>query len=286
MPNHILVATDFSKRSAIAVERALALAEPQGAAVTIIHAVDDDQPQLMIEAARREAELLLAPMAGQRGGVKITSAVRVGDPHEAINDAAEEAGADLLVFGAHRQAPLRNAFLGTTAERAIRLSRVPALVVRNAGTGRYKRPVCALDLVHQDYSPWRGASALSIMEEAGARILFAYESGSLDLLRKANKGVKSMEDYLRAEHNAVLPSVSKAMTELGLRPDQAELFTTYISPAETILDFAKRQKSDLIVVGSHRKSAIDRLMIGSVSGAVIARADTDVLVVPPSKAAA
>lgn len=281
MPRHILVATDFSKRSAIAVERALALAENEGAAVTIVHVIDDDQPKLMIEAARREAEILLAPMSGQRGGVKVAGIARVGDPHEAINDAAEEVGADLLVFGAHRRAPLRSAFLGTTAERAIRLSRVPALVVRAVGTGRYKRPICALDLVHQDFSPWRGASALSIMEDAGARILFVYESGSLNLLRKANKGVEKMEDYLRAERDAVLPSVAKAMTEIRLKPEQAELLTTYISPAETILDFAKQQKSDLIVVGSHRKSAIDRFLIGSVSGAVIARSEVDVLIVPP-----
>lgn len=120
------------------------------------------------------------------------------------------------------------------------------------------------------------------MDSAGARILFAYESGSLDLLRKANKGVKSMEEYLRAERSAVLPSVAKAMQDLGLKPEQAELVTTYISPAETILDFAKREKSDLIVVGTHQKSAFDRVMLGSVSGAVLNRSDLDVLVVPPA----
>jgi nucleotide-binding universal stress UspA family protein len=283
MPKHILVATDFSKRSAIACERALDLAGLTGAEITFLHVIDEDQPQSLINAAKREAEVLFAPGGpAPRADVKVSHRILVGDPHEAINDAAEEAGADLLVFGAHRRAPLRNAFVGTTAERAIRRSRIPALVVRNVGQGVYRKPVCALDLVHQDLSPWRGASRLSIMDTANARILFAYESGSLDLLRKANKGVKSMEEYLRAERSAVLPSVAKAMNDLGLKPEQAELLTTYISPAETILDFAKREKSDLIVVGSHQKSAFDRVLLGSVSGAVLNRSDLDVLVAPPA----
>ncbi len=283
MPKHVLVATDFSKRSAIACERALDLAGLTGAAITYLHVIDEDQPQSLIDAARREAELLFSPGGpAPRVGVAIHHRILVGDPPEAINDAAEEAGADLLVLGAHRQAPLRNAFVGTTAERAIRRSRIPALVVRNVGEGVYTKPVCALDLVHQDFAPWRGASRLGIIDGAGAKILFAYESGSLDLLRKANKGVKNMEEYLRAERSAVLPSVAKAMQDLGLKPEQAELVTTYISPAETILDFAKREKSDLIIVGSHQKSAFDRVMLGSVSGAVLNRSDLDVLVVPPA----
>lgn len=283
MPKHILVATDFSKRSAIASERALDLAARTGAAVSYLHVIDEDQPQSLIDAARREAEILFSPGgATPRGDVKVDHRIMIGDPHEAINEAAEEAAADLLVFGAHRRAPLRSAFTGTTAERAIRRSRIPALVVRNVAEGVYRKPVCALDLVHQDFAPWRGASKLAIMDSAGARILFAYESGSLDLLRKANKGVKSMEEYLSAERSAVLPSVAKAMKDLGLRPEQAELVTTYISPAETILDFARREKSDLIVVGSHQKSALERVVLGSVSGAVLNRSTLDVLVVPPA----
>lgn len=283
MPKHILVATDFSKRSAIACERALDLAGLTGATITYLHVIDEDQPQSLIDAARREAEILFSPGGlAPRGDAKVDHRIVVGDPHEEISEIADEAGADLLVFGAHRRAPLRNVFVGTTAERAIRRARIPALVVRNAGQGVYRKPVCALDLVHQDFAPWRGASALSIMDAARARILFAYESGSLDLLRKANKGVTSMEEYLRAEHSAVLPSVAKAMSALGLKPEQAELVTTYISPAETILDFAKREKSDLIIVGSRRKSALDRMMLGSVSGAVLNRSELDVLVVPPA----
>jgi universal stress protein E len=282
MPKHILVATDFSKRSAIACERALDLAGRTGADVTYLHVIDEDQPQSLIDAAKREAEILFSPGApAARSDVKVNHRILVGEPDETISEAAEEAGADLLVFGAHRQAPLRNAFFGTTAERAIRRSRIPALVVRTVGQGLYQKPVCALDIVHQDFGPWRRVSALSIADEAGAKILFAYESGSLDLLRKANKGLKSMDEYLRAERTAVLPSVAKAMAELGLKPEQAELVTTYVSPAETILDFAKREKCDLIVVGSRQKSAIDRVMLGSVSGAVLNRSHVDVLVAPP-----
>lgn len=281
MLHHILAPTDFSKRSAIAGERALDLAALTGARLTLLHAVDDDQLPNIVEISRKEALAEFAEEPSERGAVKVDHLVRVGEPFHVINEVAEEIGADLLVMGAHRQAPLRNAFFGTTSERALRGGRLPALIVRRGGAGRYRKPYCALDLVHDDLEPWRLARALGIADEAAARIVFAYEAGSLHKPRVANRGVKDFEGHLNAERDAVLPSVAKAMTSLGLKPDQSELVSIYFSAADTVVDVATRGCADLLIVGSHRKSAFDRVTLGSVSQGVLRRAEMDVLVVPP-----
>ncbi|NWG71027.1 MAG: universal stress protein [Parvularculaceae bacterium] len=276
---HILALTDFSGRSALALERALDLAKLSNARVTTLNVIDEDQPASMIAAHEREAKALFSQMAERPNVERL---VRIGEPFVAISQCADELGADLLVFGARRRAPLRNAFVGTTAERALRRSRIPALIVNRGAEGKYKRPVAALDLVDNDLFPWRAAARLDLVEPQNAKVVFAYEAGSFHDLRKANRDVKGFEGYFQSEREGVLPSVAAAMKELGLRADQAELHSIYYSPAQTILDAAKRCEADLIVIGSRRQSALARYMLGSVSAEVLQSAEMDVLVVPPA----
>ncbi|MFP4654653.1 MAG: universal stress protein [Methanohalobium sp.] len=51
-------------------------------------------------------------------------------------------------------------------------------------------------------------------------------------------------------------------------------------PADDIIDFAKKNEIDLIVMGSLGKSGIERFLLGSVSDNVLKHADTEVLIVP------
>ena len=51
--------------------------------------------------------------------------------------------------------------------------------------------------------------------------------------------------------------------------------------ADAILDAASKEKIDLLILGTRRKKAFDRLRLGSVSEAVLRRAEIDILVVPP-----
>lgn len=278
---HILVPTDFSKRSTISGERAYEIAARAGARVTLLHVVDDDQPKSMIEAAEREASQLFSASTRTYPDAETDAKIRVGEPSREIPAFAEENGVDLVIFGAHRRSTLRDAFVGTTAERAIRALRTPALIVRQAGKGRYQKPIVALDLVHDDLDPWKRAVGLDIFDPAAALVVFTYEAGTYHLLRKANAEVKDFEHYFAEERKKVLPSVSEAMKKIGLKPEQAHLTPIYISSADTICDVATRQKGDLIIVGARRKSVLDRFMLGSVSIGVLRRAEIDVLVTPP-----
>ncbi|MDF5981475.1 universal stress protein [Pseudomonas aeruginosa] len=106
----ILVATDLSSRSELAVMRAAALAKARNAELTVLNVLDDDQPPVLI-APQRLAIANLLEVNGQalkeRLGVESKAIVRVGDPVVVINAVAEEIGADLLVMGAHRHTAAR-----------------------------------------------------------------------------------------------------------------------------------------------------------------------------------
>ena len=90
----ILAATDFSTRSQRALRRAGLLAQATGAELALVHVVDDDQPQDLIEMERREAERILAEQIGAMAefrGVQCRPMVATGDPFDAILRTAADA---------------------------------------------------------------------------------------------------------------------------------------------------------------------------------------------------
>jgi nucleotide-binding universal stress UspA family protein len=58
-------------------------------------------------------------------------------------------------------------------------------------------------------------------------------------------------------------------------------FTPEGSPEKEIINIAREWKADLIVMGSHGRSGLSRLMTGSTTGYVIRHAEIPVMVTPP-----
>lgn len=146
----ILVPTDFSTCSTQAVEHAAALAGALGATVHLLHVCADphlgplpdaahgmeavyDSWTKVLEARRAAAaEKLKAEIAAQAGsGVEFTFALADGHPAETTLETAQEGGYDLVVMGTHGHTGLKHVFLGSVAERIVRLSSVPVLTVRH-----------------------------------------------------------------------------------------------------------------------------------------------------------
>ena len=135
---HIMVATDFSERSDRALRRATLLARETGAALTVLHAVDDDRPRRIVEHEQEDAEALLTRLTAtlqEVDGVKAAMRVILGEASEAILLATREDTPDLLVIGPHRRQIFRDVFIGTTAERTIRSARCPILMANAAPVG-------------------------------------------------------------------------------------------------------------------------------------------------------
>ena len=64
----ILAATDFSTRSNRGLRQAGLLAQGSGASVAIVHVVDDDQPQALLEMERGEANRILGEQIKRHAG--------------------------------------------------------------------------------------------------------------------------------------------------------------------------------------------------------------------------
>src|SRR5690606_120078 len=145
----VLVPLDLTPSSDRVVGRVALLPLAEGARVTLLHVVPASLPARDQRRAARDAERALAEEARhlrRSAPVEVSLAVEVGPPAAAIGARASAAKAELVVMGRHGGRALRDAVLGSTAERVLRQSRLPVLVVRLPARAPYRRPALALDL--------------------------------------------------------------------------------------------------------------------------------------------
>ncbi len=132
----VLIATDFSPDSDAAIRAGLALAGR--AAVHLVHVLAGTSPlQGDHVAARHVLELALEREAARHVDAHgpITHHLRSGIPEEEILREARDVHADRIVVGTSGKTGLDHLFLGSVAERVVRGSRVPVLVVRRPHEG-------------------------------------------------------------------------------------------------------------------------------------------------------
>lgn len=137
----ILIATDFGESSMRAVDFGLMLATQLGAKITLVHVYEipafayeafvyptADVIDALINAARAQLDKALTAI---RQTVPDANAIlRQGAPWQQILFAIDEARADLVVVGTHGRGGLPRLLLGSIAERVVRLSPMPVVVVR------------------------------------------------------------------------------------------------------------------------------------------------------------
>lgn len=145
-----LVGIDFSPGSDRALEFALALAGRVGASLHLLHVVQDPvlampwSEDRVFDVARlrdavvSDAERRLTAMAAARPDFAITVEALVGAPAETIVRTAADRGADLIVVGTQGRHGVSRVFMGSVAERVVRLATCPVLTIRDAP---YEKPV-------------------------------------------------------------------------------------------------------------------------------------------------
>ena len=142
--NTILVPTDFSETSTLALDAAKDLAQKFKASIHLLHIVQDplSQSWALESYGTMPADLLkdLETMArkdlekalpeAERPAYKARLIAEVGAPFSKIIDYAKAHDVDLIVMGTHGRGVLAHAILGSVAERVVRFAPCPVLTVR------------------------------------------------------------------------------------------------------------------------------------------------------------
>ena len=280
--DRLLVATDFSARSDRAVRRATLVARKLGAALTLIHVVDGEQSDRLVEADRATASDLLAETAAtlrEVDGIEADWAVKVDDVVSGILLAAEETAAELIVIGPNRRR-LRDIFVGTTVERVVQQSDDPVLIAVDTPSGDYRKALLALDFDEASKSTGRRALAMGVFDHTDVVVMHAFDAPAQGMMRRAMMETEEIEHYVDGEGATASGKLEQLRNELGLPQTEHAVAATTGSPARTILESAQSIGCDLIVLGATQRRGLERALVGSVSANVIRDAHRDILIIP------
>jgi len=283
VPGHILVATDLSHRSDVAVERAAALAERFAAELTILHVVEEDQPYRMFEAEKALARAVLEKQVqGLAAGLSVDLLVKTGDPFEQIGRVASEGDFDLIVIGRHRKRLVRDLFVGTTAERVVWHGTHPVLLVKAASTAPYQRVAIALDGSEPCAEALRVAKALDFTNGARVRVVHAHEPFAKTMLA-GHGNAQALMDHVNSELASARTDLVRFLEDRGHGELASTIYIDDGAPIMVLRSFIEGSGSDLLVMGTHGRSGIGRLVLGSVAEEALRTLDIDILAVPPKR---
>jgi nucleotide-binding universal stress UspA family protein len=139
---NIVIATDGSENSQRAISYGIEIAKLSGATVHALYVVDtvsfssipmDAGWESMYDTLRNEGEKAISEVKerGTVSGVEVREVLLEGHPSNEIIDFAEKNNADLIVVGTLGKTGLDRFLMGSVAEKVVRGSKVPVLVVRN-----------------------------------------------------------------------------------------------------------------------------------------------------------
>lgn len=285
----IVSATDLSAPARRAADRAAMLARAASASLTLVHALKgsaleelrrwldqrDAAQQSIVDDARERMHALAVDLRA-RYGVEAAERTEVGRPLDEIARVAAECEADLVVAGT-LGARLFGHVIGSTAERIVRKSTRPVLMVRHAPRDAYRRVLVAVD-----FSPWSAASietALAVAPEAHLVLTHCVEVPFETRLRMAGVEPGVLERYRAAAQADALAQLAELAALAGLAADRwTPLAPVARDPWMQIVEQEQAQDCDLTVVGKHGRHVIEEMMLGSTTNTVIAEGSVDVLV--------
>lgn len=283
----IMFATDFSERSDRALRRAVILARAHEAALEIVHVVDDDRPRRIVDREVNDARQLLSELARSLkdlDGVSGITQIVQDDPFAGIVKAVAKATPDLLVIGPHRRQILRDAFVGTTAERTIRATSCPVLMVNGPPVGPWRHMLQTTDLSETSENALKRFIGLGLGAGARSSVLTVFDAPALRLAMSGSMGKEGQEDYLNDLRTDARQSLAAFTARLGIGQAEKVVRPDETTVANVILKAAEELKADLIVVATQGKGAVAHMVLGSVAQQVLKDARCDVLAIPPDAA--
>lgn len=291
----VLLAIDLSSASQHVVETAATRPWPTGTVFCVLSIVDMgrwERVPMFVEEAKHEAQSVVKRAAEKltQIGHESFSEIELGFPKKAIPEYAKQWGADLVMVGSHGQSALTRFLLGSVAQTVLRTSTCSVEIVRQSPVSQLRShgikillatdgSECSAKAVYSIANrPWPAKSEIRILsvvqlltpenQVTASPLCSEYPTSLLEQIWK--------EARERAEE--AVADARKTLSAAGLNVCDCKA-TPVGEPREFILDEAKAWGADLIVLGSHGRHGLERLLMGSVSESVAVYAHCSVEVV-------
>jgi nucleotide-binding universal stress UspA family protein len=276
----ILVAFDGSAAAENALLQAFRLASDEKCWITVTTVVPQYRGDVDLTAVgdihdilRRPGEALLTRAASlaKREGALIKTVLEEGETHERLVDLAEAENCGVIVMGRSGMAALERALIGSITARVIGHSRRDILVVPPGARIGWKNILLATD--GSKNSDEATEKAIVFATAYGGRI---GAISAVDVPDEFYAEAPSLVEKLVKKARGYVDRVQTIASAAGV---EAETHVREGESHSVIIGLAGDMHADLIVMGSHGRSGIKRLLMGSVAEKVIGHAPCPVLVV-------
>ena len=274
----ILVPTDFSEPANWAMDVAIEMASRAKAEITLLHVIEqgskesfnvegqidydshwEDKIFTLKLIERSNAQLAASAALIADAGVSVKKVVRLGNPFHGINATIRSLTPDLVIMGTSSHSKTEEIFIGSNAQKIVRLSQCPVLTVhRKPRVGEFKSIVYA--------------TSLSESEKAFSSVI-----STIQALNNAQLHIVRINTPLNFRPDTEV----KRMMENFARQARLKNFTLNIFNDMTeeagILHFASAIEADLIGMATHGRSGFGQLIAGSIAEDVVNHATHPVL---------
>lgn len=282
----LICAVDFSPIADNALRVAAQIARDTGAQLIVAYAwrmpasaFDVPIPDDAIARARRIDEQSLqatCDLARKLGAPIVTPMMLEGVPWDRIVQASEDdPSVDLIVVGTHGRNGVSRWLLGSVAEQVIRHARCSVLVVQHSSNPqRFHHVLCAIDFSEDSKRALRLAPDL-VAPDGRITLLHvaepAFDVGDLPLIEDEQREIERRATSELARWAADLQRTAGVQIATQIRVG---------GPAGQILRILPTEPAvDLVVMGSHGRTGIRRVLLGSVAEKILRHASCPVLVV-------
>jgi nucleotide-binding universal stress UspA family protein len=281
----VVVGVDSSPAAAEAVRVGWAIAQAVNVPCHLVHATPEawtvptaphagtEQPELLNEAVRDAAKSAVCDTLadGVPSGALQHLEVRTGRSAAVIRDCVHEWQAGLAVLGGKHHSTLGRWVSGSTAHTLVRSLDVPLFVTAHTPLP-IRHIVAAVDLSDAAGPTIQAAERLAQVFEARLHVVHIVEP--LPIIPDTPFQFNDDEVYRRSEEHLdqyVWPLIAYPGTTTGLRRGTA---------VDAITAEVTDRNAEVVVLGSHGKGWVDRILIGSVTESVLSALPCSMFIVP------
>ncbi|WP_049996154.1 universal stress protein [Halococcus sediminicola] len=287
MYDTILVPTDGSGGAEAAARHGLRLASAFDSEVRFLSVVDrrsysgdlagvdslvDDQRDALVEGATNN----LRPLEdlATETAVPFESSIEHGIPHKAIFEYADEHDIDMVVMGTHGRTGLQRVLIGSVTERVVRTSDIPVLTTRAVPNERSSYEDVLIPTDGSDAASAAIDHGLTIAERCDATVhaLSVVDVSSLADSYNVAPIIEAWKD-----------DCERAVAEVAKAAESRDIdVTTEVkqsTPYRAIKMYVENKEVDLVAMGTHGRTGLERYLVGSVTTRTVRTSDVPVLTV-------
>lgn len=278
----VLIAIDGSETSMYALREYIRFSKADNPSISVVSVVPTYEGDLaatwtnnIVASIKKQCDASLseAIKIAKEEGITIQALCEEGTIHEKIVDLADMENYDLIVMGKKGLSLIERAFVGSVTERVIGYSRQDILVIPNGAKIGRRNLLVATD--GSAYSEAAARKAIEIaMQYHGEIKALSVVDVTVEFMLRAHE----IYDTLVAKAKGFSDAIKQKALAAGIK---AEALVRDGEVYQVIIDVAKEQQADMIIMGSLGRTGIKRLLMGSTAERVLGHATFPVLIVKP-----